>query len=87
MSCSKIDSCVACISRFIDEFGNSQVPEALLALDEQFAEWKRELDPQEYQLRISQHPRNIKEAFDFRTVSAFPQHLVTAQMRRIEDKM
>jgi len=72
---------------FIDEFGNSQVHEALLALDEQFAEWKRELDPQEYQLRISQHPRNIKEAFDFRTISAFPQHLVTAQMRRIEDKM
>lgn len=72
---------------YIDEFGNSKVAEALEALDKQFAEWKRELDPQEYQLRISQHPRNIKEAFDFRTVSIFPSHLVTAQMRRIEDKM
>jgi len=72
---------------FIDEYGNSKVEDALLALDEQFAEWKRELDPSEYQLRISQHPRNIKEAFDFRTVSVFPSHLVTAQMRRIEDKM
>lgn len=71
---------------YIDEYGNSQVEEALKALDEQFAEWKRELDPQEYQLRISQHPRNIKEAFDFRTVSAFPQHLVNAQIRRIEEK-
>jgi hypothetical protein len=72
---------------FIDGYGNSKVEEALLALDEQFAEWKRELDPSEYQLRISQHPRNIKEAFDFRTVSVFPSHLVIAQMRRIEDKM
>jgi len=71
---------------YIDEYGNSKVEEALKALDEQFAEWKRELAPQEYQLRISQHPRNIKEAFDFRTVSMFPQHLVTAQIRRIEDK-
>jgi|LakMenEpi03Aug12_release.lakeMendotaPanAssembly.Ray.scaffolds.fasta_scaffold00082_55 hypothetical protein len=72
---------------FIDSFGNSKVEEALVALDEQFAAWKRELDPAEYQLRISQHPRNIKEAFDFRTASAFPQHLVVAQMRRIEEKI
>ena len=71
---------------FIDKYGNSKVEEALAALDEQFATWKRELDPQEYQLRISQHPRNIKEAFDFRTVSVFPSHLVTSQIRRIEDK-
>ncbi len=72
---------------YIDRYGNSQVADALKALDEQFATWKRELDPQDYQLRISQHPRNIKEAFDFRTVSVFPAHLVTAQTRRIEDKM
>ena len=71
---------------FVDKFGNSQVKEALEALDEQFATWKKQLDPQEYQLRISQHPRNIKEAFDYRTVSLFPGHLVTAQMQRIEDK-
>jgi hypothetical protein len=72
---------------YIDQFGNSKVEEALKALDEQFASWKKDLDHQEYQLRISQHPRNIKEAFDYRTVSIFPQHLVTAQLRRIEDKM
>jgi hypothetical protein len=72
---------------YIDRYGNSQVADALKALDEQFAIWQRELDPQDYQLRISQHPRNIKEAFDFRTVSVFPGHLVTAQTRRIEDKM
>jgi hypothetical protein len=71
---------------YVDKYGNSQVKEALEALDEQFAKWKKELDPQEYQLRISQHPRNVKEAFDYRTVSLFPGHLVTAQMQRIEEK-
>jgi hypothetical protein len=71
---------------YVDKFGNSQVTESLAALDELFAKWKKELDPQEYQLRISQHPRNVKEAFDFRTLSKFPAHLVTAQMYRIEEK-
>jgi hypothetical protein len=71
---------------YIDQFGNSKVDEALTALDDQFAQWRSELDPQEFQLRISQHPRTIKEAFDFRSVSVFPGHLITAQTRRIEDK-
>jgi hypothetical protein len=71
---------------YIDKYGNSQVVEALKALDEQFEKWKKELDPETYQLRISQHPRNIEEAFAHRTVSVFPTHLITAQERRIEDK-
>tara|TARA_R110002126_G_scaffold15306_11_gene63021 strand:+ start:4268 stop:6472 length:2205 start_codon:yes stop_codon:yes gene_type:complete len=70
----------------IDEYGNSLVEDALQALDEQFAKWKDELSPEDYQLRISQHPRNIEEAFAHRTVSVFPTHLLTAQQRRIEDK-
>lgn len=72
---------------YIDDYGNSKVEESLEALNEQFAKWKKDLDPQEYQLRISQHPRNIKEAFDFRTLSIFPAHLVTAQIHRIEEKL
>ena len=71
---------------YIDEYGNSLVEESLKALDEQFIEWKDELSPEDYQLRISQHPRNIKEAFDHRTVSVFPPHLLAAQDRRIEEK-
>ena len=71
---------------YIDKYGNSLVAEALEALDRQFEVWKKELDPETYQLRISQHPRNIEEAFAHRTVSVFPTHLVTAQERRIEDK-
>lgn len=70
---------------YIDEYGNSLVEEALEALNNQFAIWKKELTPEQYQLRISQHPRNIKEAFDYRTVSKFPTHLISHQMKRIEE--
>lgn len=71
---------------YIDDFGNSLVTEALEALDRQFEQWKKELNPEDYQLRISQHPRNIREAFAHRSVSLFPTHLVAAQQRRIEEK-
>ena len=71
---------------YIDDFGNSLVTEALEALDRQFEQWKKELNPEDYQLRISQHPRNIREAFAHRSVSVFPTHLVAAQQRRIEEK-
>jgi hypothetical protein len=70
----------------IDDYGNSLVEESLKALDEQFVKWKNELSPEDYQLRISQHPRNIEEAFAHRSVSVFPPHLVAAQQRRIEEK-
>jgi hypothetical protein len=70
----------------IDMYGNSLVEKALNALDAQFEQWKKDLNPEDYQLRISQHPRNIKEAFDHRSVSVFPTHLVAAQTRRIEEK-
>ena len=71
---------------YIDKYGNSKVEEATVALQQQFDDWKRELNPEDYQLRISQHPRNIKEAFDNRSVSVFPTHLLSAQARRIEEK-
>jgi hypothetical protein len=70
----------------IDSYGNSLIEESLKALDEQFDKWKDELSPEDYQLRISQHPRNIEEAFAHRSVSVFPPHLVAAQQRRIEEK-
>jgi hypothetical protein len=71
---------------YIDDYGNSLVEEALAALDDQFAKWKDELSPEDYQLRISQHPRNIEEAFAHRSISVFPPHLIAAQSRRIEEK-
>lgn len=71
---------------YIDEYGNSMVEEALEAIKEQRIEWKAKLNPSKYQLRVSQKPINIKEAFDFREESKFPLHLVTDQTRRIEDR-
>lgn len=71
---------------YIDDYGNSLVEEALKALDDYFEECKKKMSPEAYQLEVSQHPRNIEEAFAHRKVSIFPQHLVNAQLRRIEDK-
>jgi len=71
---------------YIDAYGNSLVEEALQALDDYFEECKKKMSPEAYQLEVSQHPRNIEEAFAHRKVSIFPQHLVGAQLRRIEEK-
>ncbi len=71
---------------YIDQYGNSLVEEALEALNSKFEKWKKDLDPQTYQLRVSQHPRTIEEAFAFRNVSLFPTHLLSAQKARIDDK-
>jgi hypothetical protein len=71
---------------FIDQYGNSLVEESVKAIDTQRLKWKKDLSPEQYQLRISQHPKNIAEAFAFRKVSKFPTHLVSAQKRRIEEK-
>lgn len=71
---------------FIDEFGNSLVQSALDAINLEREKWKKELAPEQYQLRISQKPTNIQEAFAFRKVSVFPTNLVTAQLKRIEEK-
>lgn len=71
---------------FIDEFGNSLVQSALDAINLEREKWKKELAPEQYQLRISQKPTNIQEAFAFRKVSVFPTNLVTAQLKRIEER-
>ena len=70
---------------YIDEFGNSMVEEALQSLEDKFEKWKKELRPELYQLRISQHPRNIKEAFAYREDSVFPMDLIEHQKREISD--
>jgi hypothetical protein len=69
----------------IDEYGNSQVEKAIEMILEERLDWKKKLKPDDYQLRISQKPINIEEAFAHRTKSVFPLHLVTQQLRRIEE--
>jgi hypothetical protein len=71
---------------FIDEWGNSLVKSALEAIEVEREKWKKDLPPEQYQLRISQKPTNIQEAFAYRKVSVFPTNLVSAQLKRIEEK-
>ena len=71
---------------YIDEFGNSKVKEALEAILVERAEWKIKLNPEQYQLRISQKPTNIAEGFAYRKESIFPQGIIQRQLKKIEDK-
>ena len=70
---------------YIDKFGNSLVEEALEAIHEERKQWKKDLSPEQYQLRISQKPTNIEEAFATRKESVFPPHLLSHQSKRIEE--
>lgn len=70
----------------IDEYGNSLVEEALNAIKAERSEWKAKLTPEQYQLRISQKPTNIAEAFAYRKESIFPQAVISKQLKRIEEK-
>jgi hypothetical protein len=70
----------------IDDYGNSKVQEALDAIMKERAEWKIKLNPEQYQLRISQKPTNIAEGFAYRKESMFPQGLIQKQLKKIEDK-
>jgi hypothetical protein len=72
---------------YIDEAGNSLVKEALAAIIEERKQWYKDLPPDQYQLRISQKPTTIEEAFATRKESVFPPHLVSKQLQRIEDKL
>ncbi len=72
---------------YIDQYGNSLVEEALEALDKRFTQAKKDMSPEDYQLEVSQHPRNIKEGFAHREESKFPIHLVEHQERQINDNL
>ena len=71
---------------YIDDYGNSKVEEALEAIMMEREDWKNKLNPEQYQLRISQKPTNIAEGFAYRKESVFPQGITSKQLKRIEDK-
>jgi len=71
---------------YIDSYGNSQIEEAIEAIDIERERWKNELSPEQYQLRISQKPKNIAEAFAYRKASIFPQGILSKQLKKIEEK-
>jgi hypothetical protein len=70
----------------IDNYGNSLIEEALEAIRLEREKWKADLNPEQYQLRISQKPTNIAEAFAYRKESVFPQGILSKQMKKIEEK-
>lgn len=71
---------------YIDSYGNSKIEEALEAISLERKQWKSDLNPEQYQLRISQKPTNIAEAFAYRKESIFPQGILSKQMKKIEEK-
>jgi hypothetical protein len=71
---------------YIDSYGNSLIEEAIEAIIRERERWKAELGPEQYQLRISQKPLNIAEAFAYRKASVFPQGILSKQMKKIEEK-
>ena len=71
---------------YIDDYGNSKVEEALKAIHAERDDWKTKLNPEQYQLRISQKPTNIAEGFAYRKESIFPQGIISKQQKKIEDK-
>ena len=71
---------------YIDEYGNSLIEEALAAIRAERIQWKADLSAEQYQLRISQKPTNIAEAFAYRKESIFPQGLISRQLKSIDDK-
>jgi hypothetical protein len=71
---------------FIDLYGNSLIEEALKAIKKEREEWKKNLEAESFQLRISQKPIDISEAFAYRKESIFPQSILSKQIKKIEDK-
>lgn len=71
---------------YIDDYGNSLIDEAIEAIVTERARWKNELSGEQYQLRISQKPLNIAEAFAYRKESVFPQGILSKQQKRIQEK-
>lgn len=79
---------------YIDQYGNSLVDAAKAAVDQEYKDCRygneakgiKPMAPHDYQLKISQGPRNIAEAFATRTESMFPLRYTAAQVKRIEDK-
>lgn len=71
---------------YIDDYGNSLIEDAIKAILNEREDWKSKLNPEQYQLRISQKPMNIAEAFAYRKESIFPLGIINKQLRKIEDK-
>ena len=71
---------------YIDKYGNSLIEDALKAIIDERSQWQKKLPPEQYQLRISQKPIDIAEAFAYRKEAVFPQGILKKQIKKIEEK-
>lgn len=69
---------------YMDEYGNSLVEEALIAIKED-RELKKKLPHEEFLIYVSQKPMTLEEAFNYRKISRFPISLIKEQIERIEE--
>jgi len=69
---------------FIDEYGNSQVEEAIQYLLEQRQKWKKTLSDSEYQIRVSQEPICLEEVFNYKKSSRFPLSDIKKHILKLE---
>lgn len=70
---------------FSDQYGNSDVKSAKKALLEARVKLEKELNPEDYQLEVSQHPLYIAEAFAWRQQPYFPLDIINKQAQLIDD--
>ena len=71
---------------FLDQYGNSNIEGALISIRTEREQWKKDLEAEAFQLRVSQKPIDIAEAFAYRKESIFPQGFLSKQIKRVEDK-
>ena len=71
---------------YIDDYGNSKVKEALNAIKKQREEDEKKLDPIAFQIRCSQKPTTLEEAFASKEGSIFPTALISSHKLKIQDK-
>lgn len=71
---------------FIDEFGNSLAENAHDYLYDEQNKLRKKLSSEQYQIRISQFPLTMDDAFSNRKDSFFPIYLIKGQKKRIENQ-
>lgn len=69
--------------KFYDEWGNTDKEGALKRINE-LREFAKQASPEDYRYYCSQRPLSIRESFDYRKESIFPQGLLSRQEYRID---
>jgi len=74
------------IIRCYDKDGNSNIELAVNLIEKEIERQKRLKDEQGFKLWLSQHPRNLQDAFDQREDNPFPTHLLKEREQELLTK-